>query len=230
MCTRRPASVQIAQFEGAARGECDAARAIQIEDAAMDAPVTLGLAMSLKRGSSHESGWHIGCVSNDQSGSAQSATPDPEEKEPKTMIKSQKGFTLIELMIVVVIIGILAAIAIPNFIAMQDRAKEGSTKANMHTFQLAAEDYGVQKDGTYSDVAAAVHSLLPQAGANCKNPSHQLATAGNAYEDRTSMLNPCTARVSGITSYADSSTTNYNIKGVGKNTAVDLTLVLSAGQ
>ena len=59
------------------------------------------------------------------------------------MTKSQEGFTLIELMIVVVIIGILAAIAIPNFIAMQGRAKEGSTKANMHTFQLASEDYGV---------------------------------------------------------------------------------------
>ena len=146
------------------------------------------------------------------------------------MFKSQKGLTLIALMIVVVSIGILAANAIPNFIAMQDRAKEGSVKANKHTFQLAAEDYGVQKDGAYSDVASAVHGLLPQAGANFKNPFTQSVAVNVAYEDRASILNPCTNRVSGITSYADSNAANYNIKGVGKATATDLTLVLTAGQ
>jgi prepilin-type N-terminal cleavage/methylation domain-containing protein len=64
---------------------------------------------------------------------------------------SKKGFTLIELMIVVVIIGILAAIAIPNFAALVGRAREASTKKNMHLLQTATEDFAAVSSGRYPD-------------------------------------------------------------------------------
>jgi len=143
-------------------------------------------------------------------------------------LRQNSGFTLIELMIVVVIIGILAAIAIPNFIAMQNRAKEGSTKANMHTLQLAAEDYGVRNDGVYaadmtSSGSPTVASSLP---ASFKNPFDG-ATGTGAYEDRGTFAAPA-ATTSGISSYSDSATSQYNIRGHGKSAA--LTLVLTSGQ
>src|SRR5881394_2996609 len=59
---------------------------------------------------------------------------------------SKRGFTLIELLIVVAIIAILAAIAVPNFLEAQTRSKVSRVKADMRTFATAVESYAVDNN------------------------------------------------------------------------------------
>jgi type IV pilus assembly protein PilA len=76
-------------------------------------------------------------------------------------LKKQEGFTLIELMIVVAIIGILAAVAIPNFIKFQLRSKASEGKINLASLRTAEESYFAEV-GSYVPVTATPTSAPTQ--------------------------------------------------------------------
>lgn len=132
----------------------------------------------------------------------------------KSLKKKQGGFTLIELMVVIVIIGILVAIALPNFIGAQDRAKVASVKANMHTFQTALETYAVDWGGVYPEDVAEFQSeaVSQNYWKEFKNPFNNQEGAGASYTDLTAA--PTAANTpEGITAYNRVNTTLYYIYG-----------------
>ena len=67
-------------------------------------------------------------------------------------LKGQKGFTLIELMIVVAIIGILAAIAIPNFLQYQMKSRQSEAKTNLQAIKTSEVAFQAER-GCYIGVA-----------------------------------------------------------------------------
>jgi type IV pilus assembly protein PilA len=67
------------------------------------------------------------------------------------MAQEESGFTLVELLVVMLILGLLAAIAIPAFFNQQSKAKDADAKAAVRTAETAMETFRVSHNGSYAD-------------------------------------------------------------------------------
>src|SRR5688572_447322 len=63
---------------------------------------------------------------------------------------SEAGFTLVELLVVMLILGLLAAIAIPSFFSQREKAKDADAKAAARTAQTAIETFATDHNGSYA--------------------------------------------------------------------------------
>lgn len=149
-------------------------------------------------------------------------------------LRSQKGFTLIELMIVVAIIGILAAIAIPNFLRYQAQSRQAEAKTNLGGIFVAETSYFGEQSrfGNFQEIGFALagasnrYTYRTGAGGAAGGASSNTAgldlivgTPGNVAEIAPTALNSGT----GFTATAaanldnDPTTDNWHINDIKQN-------------
>ena len=104
------------------------------------------------------------------------------------------GFTLVEIMIVVAIIGLLAAIAIPNFVKARSKAQQNACIANLKQIDGAVQQWALEKKKTSTDtytMADITDFLKGSAVPNCP--------AGGTYSPGLTVANNPTCSIAGHT-------------------------------
>ncbi len=115
------------------------------------------------------------------------------------MLRNRKGFTLIELLIVVVIIGILAAIAIPKFAATKDKAKLASVKTDVRNSETAEEAYfsDYATYGTYAQLQTASNFSLSTGNTMAITAATNGYTVAASNSSISSTITSCKVQVGG---------------------------------
>ena len=92
------------------------------------------------------------------------------------MAQDESGFTLVELLVVMLILGLLAAIAIPAFFNQRDKARDAEAKAAVRTAETAIETYATDNDGSY---AGATSDPTAVRDCTCRRSSRRSSDVGD---------------------------------------------------
>ena len=79
----------------------------------------------------------------------------PIRKRLARRIGADRGFTLVELLVVMLIVGLLAAIAVPSFVGQRGKAHDAAAKTSVRTAATAIETYRTDNDGAYTGATVA---------------------------------------------------------------------------
>lgn len=135
----------------------------------------------------------------------------------RTSAVQQVGFTLVELMVTVVILGILLAIGGVELANATTRARDSATKTNMHAFQTVVEIYAVNYNGSYP---SSVGQLVADSTLRDERTLHQMRNAHGygsglhkSYTDESE-----STKVPGVVSFQfDGAGVGYTLYGYNKD-------------
>jgi type IV pilus assembly protein PilA len=113
------------------------------------------------------------------------------------MLTNKKGFTLIELLIVVVIIGILAAIAIPKFANTKEKAYVASMKSDLRNLVTAQEAYFSDNNSSYAASTAAMGTNYKASSGVTVTINSSTATGWKASSVHASTAKTCAISLGG---------------------------------
>jgi type IV pilus assembly protein PilA len=135
---------------------------------------------------------------------------------------SEAGFTLVELLVVMLILGLLAAIAIPSFFNQRDKAKDASGKEMARTAETAVETYATDNGGVYTGVTLAKVNGIEQTvsidSTSTTNPYlSNVAAAGTGDKGYTLTVTvPSTGNTFSIARSATTGVTTFSCATTGK--------------
>ncbi|GAB6100349.1 hypothetical protein JCM16358_22280 [Halanaerocella petrolearia] len=98
----------------------------------------------------------------------------------KTLATREEGFTLIELMIVIAVIGTLAGIAIPQFGGVRDKADIAAVKSDLRNIQAGLEMYNAE-EGEYPASLSDINDYITNVDTNKYSTGSGYSTSGSSY-------------------------------------------------